>query len=297
MREHSDVEVQPKRGRTLAADNSKEAGVADIAILTPNRPPSLGASELRPEEPPSIRTIVQPTPTWSERAASALQPWLAWIVAGWCFGIVVFSLRPLLGWHMLRRLRRIGVSPVPDEVLAALERMSGRLGVRRAVRVVRSTLTQVPVVVIDEKRRWGGIAKLSGKDAAKPASVQLERCGSAKVRFIDEKGNPIPKIDVWTNFVITPGANIFRFNVDGIDSPTAKSALTAETACAPYSTCRKDTDSEGRIMFTCLIPGATYQLCGQSAITGGAMPFGSDFRVAPGQVLDLGDIQVKARKR
>jgi len=145
--EHSDIEVQPKRGPTLPADNSKEAGVAEIAILTPNRPPSIGASELRPEEPPSIRTIVQPTPTWSERAAAALQPWLAWIVASWCFGIVVFSSRPLLGWHMLRRLRRIGVSPVPDEVLAALERMSGRLGVRRAVRVVRSTLTQAPVVV------------------------------------------------------------------------------------------------------------------------------------------------------
>jgi WD40 repeat protein len=57
------------------------------------------------------------------------------------------SLRPLLGCYTLFRLRRVGVSPVSHEVLAAMRRVSGRLGLRRAVGVVRSTLAQVPVVV------------------------------------------------------------------------------------------------------------------------------------------------------
>src|SRR5436190_2968068 len=40
--------------------------------------------------------------SWSERLAGTLRPWLAWIVAGWSMGVVLFSLRPLLGWRTLR---------------------------------------------------------------------------------------------------------------------------------------------------------------------------------------------------
>ncbi len=53
----------------------------------------------------------------------------------------------MLGWRTLRCLRRVGVSPASDEVLAAACRVSRRLGLRRAVPVLRSTLAQVPVVI------------------------------------------------------------------------------------------------------------------------------------------------------
>ena len=98
-----------------------------------------------------FRKIVDPTPdretSWSLRAKTALQPWLTWIVAVWCIAVVVCSLRPLLGWHTLRRLKRIGVSPASEEVLDAMRRVSEQLGLRRAVQVLQSTLVQVPVVV------------------------------------------------------------------------------------------------------------------------------------------------------
>jgi hypothetical protein len=48
---------------------------------------------------------------------------------------------------MLGRLRRVGVSPASPDVLAALRRVSERLGLRRTVQVLQSTLARVPVVI------------------------------------------------------------------------------------------------------------------------------------------------------
>ncbi len=84
---------------------------------------------------------------WLSRFKAALHPWLTWIMAVWSLGVVVCSLRPLLGWHTLWRLKRVGVKPVSDDVLAAMRRVTERLGLRRAVTVLQSTLAQVPVVV------------------------------------------------------------------------------------------------------------------------------------------------------
>ncbi len=85
--------------------------------------------------------------SWSQRAKTALHPWLTWIVAVWSTGVSVCSLKPLLGWHTVWRLKRVDVSPVSDDVLATLRRVSVWLDLRRAVSVLQSTLAQVPVVV------------------------------------------------------------------------------------------------------------------------------------------------------
>lgn len=110
------------------------------------------AESIEPFEPRS--ETAQPVPAsleskllWADWAKQLLRPWLVWIVAGWSVGVVLCSLRPLLGWYTLRRLRRVGVSSVSDEVLATLRRVSQRLGMRRAVRALHSTLAKVPIVV------------------------------------------------------------------------------------------------------------------------------------------------------
>jgi beta-lactamase regulating signal transducer with metallopeptidase domain len=97
--------------------------------------------------PVPIPVESEPAPSRLEQAAEVLRPWLVWIVAGWSLGVVLCSLRPLLGWHTLRRLRHTGVSPVPDEVPPIMSRLSQRLGLRRTVQVLQSTLTHGPVVV------------------------------------------------------------------------------------------------------------------------------------------------------
>lgn len=137
----SEMDVSP------IASNSTLAGNSENAAPTPDRLASSVALESRPGATPSTPTIIQSSPPWPDRAKTVLRPWLAWIVAGWSLGVVLCSLRPLLGWHTLRRLGRDGVSPASDEVLATLQRVSERLGLRRAVRVLQSTLAQVPVVI------------------------------------------------------------------------------------------------------------------------------------------------------
>ena len=81
------------------------------------------------------------------RARDTLRPWLSAIVWAWCFGVVAFATRPLVGWYTVHRLRTVGVSPVPASVHSVLERVSQRLGLRRAAQILQSTLVQVPVVV------------------------------------------------------------------------------------------------------------------------------------------------------
>ena len=121
--------------------------VSDVKLDVP--PPDIVPTNDLTESHP---VISPPAPTkaamsWSDQATSTLRPWLAWIVAGWSLGVVLCSLRPLLGWQTLWRLKRVGVSAASDEVLAAMNRVSQQLGLHCAVRVMQSTLAQVPVVV------------------------------------------------------------------------------------------------------------------------------------------------------
>lgn len=85
--------------------------------------------------------------SWRTAAESGLRPWLNTIVGGWAIGVLMFAVRPLLSWHTVRRLRTTGLSPAPPDVDRLLERMIGRLRLRRAVLVMQSTLVNVPVVV------------------------------------------------------------------------------------------------------------------------------------------------------
>jgi beta-lactamase regulating signal transducer with metallopeptidase domain len=129
------------------ASNSNMPSDQDTVAPTPAQQKSHAVLEAPRASMPPPHANSHPTPTWRERATLALRPWLAWMVVGWGLGVVVCSLRPLLGWHMLWRLRRRGVSAASAEVLGAMARVSRRLGLRRAVHVLQSTLARVPVVI------------------------------------------------------------------------------------------------------------------------------------------------------
>lgn len=157
--EHSANPVATASAHEKGAANGLETAGAWLARKSPiaGDPPMEGPirglaptsipSEVLPTAP--LRSVGDTPPTlpWSVRAKAMLQPWLAWIVGGWCLGVVLCSARPLLGWHTLRRLKRVGVSPVSDEVLAALGAASEQLGLRGSVQLLQSTLAQVPMVV------------------------------------------------------------------------------------------------------------------------------------------------------
>src|SRR5207248_2177204 len=76
-----------------------------------------------------------------------LRPWLNSLVIAWCVGVLAFALRPILSWYTVRRLKVVGVSPVPDALLQLLSRTAERLRIRSAVSLLQSTLVQVPCVL------------------------------------------------------------------------------------------------------------------------------------------------------
>jgi HEAT repeat protein/beta-lactamase regulating signal transducer with metallopeptidase domain len=81
--------------------------------------------------------------SWRQRVEGALP----WVVGAWAAGALVLSLRLLSGYSATRRLVRARREPAPETVLALIERLKSRLGVRRAVRVWCTGMTQVPAVV------------------------------------------------------------------------------------------------------------------------------------------------------
>jgi uncharacterized protein (TIGR03435 family) len=88
--------------------------------------------------PPAVRTTVPGAP---------YTPWMRWAVAIWLVGASGLSVRLLGGWAMAERLRWTMTRSAPLEWCDAVRRLSGRLGVARAVSLRVSAMVQSPVVI------------------------------------------------------------------------------------------------------------------------------------------------------
>ncbi|HET6250682.1 MAG TPA: M56 family metallopeptidase [Tepidisphaeraceae bacterium] len=120
-----------------AFDRDRAAGPLSRATFPARPATALGApGEVQPAHPSRLAQI-----------RAVLHPWFGWMVAAWCLGVALCSLRPLFGLLTLGRLRQLGTSPAADEVLAAADRMSRRLGLRRAVLVMHSACARAPLVI------------------------------------------------------------------------------------------------------------------------------------------------------
>ena len=71
---------------------------------------------------------------------------LPWLVVLWVAGVLTLSLRYLAGWTYTIRLRRRGTGAVGQRWHDQLARLTERMGVRRAVRLVSSARVHVPTV-------------------------------------------------------------------------------------------------------------------------------------------------------
>ncbi len=85
--------------------------------------------------------------TWRSMIEGRIRPWLSLIVGIWCSGVFAFALRPVLSGYTVSRLRRVGVSAVPQSVTLVLHQLANRICLRPAVRIMQSTVVKVPVVV------------------------------------------------------------------------------------------------------------------------------------------------------
>lgn len=83
----------------------------------------------------------------SDQVVSWIRPWLGCLSFLWAFGVTLLSIRLLMGWHCHGRLRRTRFEEVADEVVVAAKRISKKLGIRRAVYIVKSSHVTAPATI------------------------------------------------------------------------------------------------------------------------------------------------------
>jgi beta-lactamase regulating signal transducer with metallopeptidase domain len=71
----------------------------------------------------------------------------AWLAALWALGVIALSLRLLVGWLGLGRLRRHGAQALPAEWTERLARLAARLGVRGPVSLLASARVHAPMLL------------------------------------------------------------------------------------------------------------------------------------------------------
>jgi TonB family protein len=84
------------------------------------------------------------TRAWSRERIEAQLPR---IVIVWAAGVFVLTLHLLISWLLVERLRRSALHSVPDGWLTRIRAIGSSLGVTRAVRVMQSSILDVPTVI------------------------------------------------------------------------------------------------------------------------------------------------------
>ncbi|HET6329508.1 MAG TPA: M56 family metallopeptidase [Holophagaceae bacterium] len=84
---------------------------------------------------------------WMLRLKMLLDPSLPEVLAVWCAGVALLSARFAGSLLYLQRLTSMGVEPAPAEWHLVLARISREMGLRRAVRLLRSLRVEAPMVV------------------------------------------------------------------------------------------------------------------------------------------------------
>jgi beta-lactamase regulating signal transducer with metallopeptidase domain len=135
------------RAQTAERISPSQDGVDPMAREPRRASSSVAPATLRHASPFRSGRATDVLFSWWSTVKTHVQPWLSQIVLVWLAGVMVAAVRPMLGWYMVHRLRRVGVSSVADVVQGVLQRTATRLRLARAVEVLESTLVHTPVVL------------------------------------------------------------------------------------------------------------------------------------------------------
>lgn len=97
-----------------------------------------------PGTPLFLELSVGPQPLM---AVSALHQYAPVIVFAWGVGMVLMTARLVRSCWLTRRLRRVGVSPLPGEWASRVQTLARELGLRRGVQVMTSSIAAIPMAV------------------------------------------------------------------------------------------------------------------------------------------------------
>jgi RNA polymerase sigma factor (sigma-70 family) len=144
-----------------------------------------------------------------------------------------------------------------------------------------------PVLFLDAVNGWGAVVDLRGGRGAGP-EVKLARWGSAKVRLVDAKGRSLA--GRWPRLVLLTERSF------AVDQPPRERAADGHLSVCydarHYST-DPVSDGEGWLTLPALIPGARYVL--EYADVEGVLRYTPEFRVEPGEQLQLRDLAIRDR--
>jgi RNA polymerase sigma factor (sigma-70 family) len=140
----------------------------------------------------------------------------------------------------------------------------------------------VTVYFLDRKNQLGRVATFSGSDLDRPATVRLERCGSARARFIDAQGQPFANVQ----FQVSRRPMIqleMRFAGGGTETEGSLVVNMDHSRYGPLAT-----DAQGWVTYPTLIPGVTYRILAGE----GNWVTKKEFVAGAGRTLELGEITV-----
>lgn len=132
-----------------AAASSPDAGVDEMtlgaAAQSPTRPAESGNNLTgRASGSASVGATGAALPS---RIYERLEVWLPWLVLVWLVGVLLLSVRLLGGLFYTRRLTRREARPVEERLEACMRRLARQLRVKRAVRLLESSLVRVPSAI------------------------------------------------------------------------------------------------------------------------------------------------------
>jgi len=151
----ANIHMREGTGTRDKTPKSRAADASFVGLETglSNAPRNPGKSTVRGDArgatTPAVKASVE-SPTWRQRARRMIDsaaPAVPWMVLGWCAGVLVLSAWNLGGWAAVRRLRSRATRGVSADVVHSAARLSGLMGLRRAVRVLQSTLIDSPMVI------------------------------------------------------------------------------------------------------------------------------------------------------
>jgi RNA polymerase sigma factor (sigma-70 family) len=149
--------------------------------------------------------------------------------------------------------------------------------------------------ILDPEHEWGATVDVSGKQSGEDLTIRLEPCGQARARFVGANGKPVTKLQpMFFEFVMTPGPSRFSKDKQDRGKPSADADFLADIDDKHYQWNEPRTDAEGRFTMMSLIPGALYRIIDFSTVHDdkGAR-IRKEFRVQPGETLDLGEILIE----
>jgi beta-lactamase regulating signal transducer with metallopeptidase domain/protocatechuate 3,4-dioxygenase beta subunit len=155
--------------------------------------------------------------------------------------------------------------------------------------------TSASVLFLDVKNQRGAAIELSGKQAGEDVIVTMRPCGSASVRIVDDRGKPVRagRSPAHLEVVLSPGASWGDIRFDNQKtSPLMADAIHASNLDIDRYRDIK-TDTNGRMTFPTLIPGATYRII----VLNQQEKMEIEFTVEPGEAKELGDLKIRNLER